>query len=175
MVLLQAQVITLDPAAISLTLPWWISDKYFRRLDATWTLILWGGPGILAIQVYRHTSTSITSVLLFWIFIHISELSPFLIIPLRSFFTTTVVSLSVFHFASSYYSDVFFACWMMVFCFNENVAILGWARVGTFIIWACCGRSLPCPPIPHGIHVESMWNPCCSTWILPIPHGICFG
>jgi hypothetical protein len=36
-------------------------------------------------------------------------------------------------------------------------------------------RSLPCPPIPHGIHVESMWNPCCSTWNLPIPHGICFG
>ena len=37
------------------------------------------------------------------------------------------------------------------------------------------GRSLPCPPIPHGIHVESIWNPCCSTWNLPIPHGICFG
>ena len=36
-------------------------------------------------------------------------------------------------------------------------------------------RSLPCPLIPHGIHVESMWNPCCSTWNLPIPHGICFG
>jgi len=37
------------------------------------------------------------------------------------------------------------------------------------------GRSLPCPLIPHGIHVESIWNPCCSTWNLPIPHGICFG
>ena len=28
---------------------------------------------------------------------------------------------------------------------------------------------------PYGIHVESIWNPCCSTWNLPIPHGICFG
>jgi hypothetical protein len=24
-------------------------------------------------------------------------------------------------------------------------------------------------------HMESMWNPCLSRWIPPIPYGICFG
>jgi len=66
----QAQVITLDPATISLTSPQWISDEYFRRVDATWTLRLWGGPGILrlailAIQTYRYNSTSVAFILLF--------------------------------------------------------------------------------------------------------------
>ena len=36
-------------------------------------------------------------------------------------------------------------------------------------------RSLLCPHIPHGIHMESIWIPCNSRWIPSIPYGICFG
>ena len=36
-------------------------------------------------------------------------------------------------------------------------------------------RSLPCPHIPHGIHMDSIWIPYNSRWIPSIPYGICFG
>ena len=36
-------------------------------------------------------------------------------------------------------------------------------------------RALPCPHIPHGIHMESICIPGNSRWIPSIPYGICFG